>query len=136
MYGSVRPCEEKFDAFRKYPVPHNHKSVKRFLGLASYYRKFIRNYIIIVDPINKLLKKNTKFVWSSECQESFNKVINMLINPPILAFPDFNREFYLTTDASGCGLGGVLSKINDYGDEKPIGYASRGLTDALTNKRN
>ncbi len=103
------------------------------MGLASYFRKFIRNYSIIVDPINKLLKKNTKFVWSLECQESFNKVINMLINPPILAFPDFNKEFYLSTDASGSGLGGVLSQINDNGDEKPIGYASRGLTVAEKN---
>jgi len=57
----------------------------------------------------------------------------MLINPPILAFPDFNKEFYLTTDASGSGLGGVLSQIDENGDEKPIGYASRGLTDAEKN---
>ena len=129
----IRPCDEKFDAIQKYPVPHNQKTCKRFLGLASYYRKFIKNYSNIVDPINKLLKKNTKFVWSLECQESFNKIINLLINPPILAYPAFEREFHLTTDASGTGLGAVLSQLNASGVEKAIGYASRGLTDAEKN---
>jgi len=58
----IRPCEEKFEAIKKYPVPHNQKTCKRFLGLSSYYRRFIKNYSNIVDPINRLLKKNTKFV--------------------------------------------------------------------------
>ena len=129
----IRPCEEKFEAIKKYPVPHNQKTCKRFLGLASYYRRFIRNYSNIVDPINRLLKKNSKFVWSSSCQESFNQIINLLINPPILAYPNFNKEFYLTTDASGVGLGAILSQLNNIGEEKVIGYASRGLTDAEKN---
>ena len=129
----IKPCEEKFEAIKKYPVPHNQKTVKRFLGLASYYRKFIRGYSSIVDPINRLLKKNTKFVWTDACQEAFNKVINLLINPPILVYPDYSKEFYLTVDASGTGLGGILSQINDTGEEKVIGYASRGLTDAEKN---
>ena len=129
----IRPCDDKFEAIKKYPIPHNQKTCKRFLGLASYYRKFIKNYSNIVDPINRLLKKNSKFVWSPDCQESFNKIINMLINPPILAYPSFDKEFYLTTDASGTGLGAVLSQINNRGEEKAIGYASRGLTDAERN---
>ena len=130
-YG-IRPCEDKLEAVKKYPVPHNQKTVKRFLGLASYYRKFIRNYSSIVEPINRLLKKNTKFVWSNECQEAFNILINKLINPPILVYPDYNKEFYLTVDASCSGVGGV-SQIDEKGDEKAIGYASRGLSDAEKN---
>jgi len=53
-----------------------------------------------------------------ECQQSFNSIINLLINPPFLAYHDFNKEFYLTTDASGVGLSSVLSQINENGEEK------------------
>jgi hypothetical protein len=129
----IRPCAEKFDAIKNYPAPTNQKKVKKFLGLASYYRKFIRNYSNIVDPINKLLKKGTKFIWSIECQESFEKIKEMLINPPILSFPDLNREFCLTTDASTSGLGAVLSQVMEDGIERVIGYASRSLSDAERN---
>jgi hypothetical protein len=129
----IRPCEEKFEAIKNYPVPCNQKKIKKFLGLASYYRKFIRNYSNIVDPINKLLKKGTKFIWSKECQESFEKIISMLIDPPILSFPDLNREFCLTTDASTSGLGAVLSQVMADGIERVISYASRSLNDAERN---
>ncbi len=131
--AGIKPCDDKLDAIKNYPVPKNQKGVKRFLGLASYYRKFIRNYSSTVDPINKLLKKGVKFEWSNECQECFNKVIGLLINPPILAFPDLNREFCLTTDASCSGLGAVLSQVMDDGEEKVIAYASRTLSDAEKN---
>ena len=114
-------------------APKTQKQVKRFLGLAFYYRKFIKNYSVIADPINKLLKKNEKFLWSPECEKSFKTLINKLINPPILTFPDFKKEFFLTTDASASGLGAILSQFDENDDEKVIGYASRTTNSAEAN---
>ena len=131
----IRPSEDKLLAMKNYQVPKNPKQVKRFLGMASYYRKFIPNYSRITEPINKLLKKNQRFVWCEKCSESFNEIINnkLLINPPILVFPDFSLEFILTTDASGTGLGAVLSQIDRNGVQHANGYASRLLNTAEKN---
>jgi hypothetical protein len=129
----IRPSQEKFEAMKNYPEPKNAKSVKRFLGMASYYRRFIPNYSRITEPINRLLKKNEKFVWSDDCEISFRKIKHLLINPPILVYPDFTKQFILTTDASGIGLGAVLSQIGKDGLEHPIGYASRLLNNAERN---
>ena len=67
----IRPCKEKFKAMKEYPVPKNAKQVKRFLGMSSYYRKFIPNYSKITEPINRLLKKNCTFVWTELCETNF-----------------------------------------------------------------
>ena len=80
-----------------------------------------------------MLKKNEKFVWSPECEKSFKTLINKLINPPILTFPDFKKEFFLTTDASASGLGAILSQFDENDDEKVIGYASRTTNSAEAN---
>jgi hypothetical protein len=79
-----------------------------------------------------LLKKNARFNWSDQCHFGFNKIIYHLTNPPLLAFPDFNKEFILSTDASNSGLGAVLSQNQKEG-EKVIGYASRTLKPAEKN---
>ena len=79
------------------------------------------------------MKKSCKFLWSNECEEGFKKIIFLLTHPPVLAFPDLERKFHLTTDASKIGLGAVLSQYNDRGDEKVVGYASRLLIQAEKN---
>ena len=122
----IVPSSDKFDAIKNYPAPKTAKQVKRFLGLASYYRKFIHRYTRLADPINKLLKKDTKFFWSEELKVK-------LINPPILVYPDFRKQFILTTDASGGGLGAILSQLSDDDEIKHVvGYASRCVKDAET----
>jgi hypothetical protein len=107
----IRPCKEKFKAMKEYPVPRNTKQTKRFLGMSSYYRKFIPNYSKITEPINRLLKKNCKFIWSEECERNFQLLKSLLINTPILVYPNFAKKFIVTTDASGVGLGAVLSQL-------------------------
>ena len=129
----IRPCEDKLKAMITYPVPKNQKAIKRFLGMASYYRKFIPKYSSIAEPISKLLKKNAKFIWDDKCSKNFRKIIYLLTHPPILTFPDFSRQFILQTDASNVGLGAVLAQIDEKGDEKAIGYASRMLKGAERN---
>ena len=129
----IRPSKEKFEAMKNYPVPKNAKGVKKFLGMASYYRKFIPNYSRITEPINRLLKKNCKFIWTVDCENNFRQIKSLLINPPILIYPNFAKKFFVTTDASGVGLGAVLSQVGDDNLEHPICYASRLLNVAEKN---
>jgi hypothetical protein len=129
----IKPCREKLQAMINYPVPKNQKQVKRFLGMASYYRKFIPQFSTTAEPINKLLKKNSDFLWSTDCETGFKQIIDALVNPPVLIYPDFTKSFILETDASTVGLGAVLAQKDKNGVNRPIGYGSRMLKDAEKN---
>ena len=129
----IKPSKAKTDAMLNFPRPKNPKQVKRFLGMASYYRKFIKNYSSKSEPINKLLKKDTKFEWTENCERNFKDIINALINLPILIYPDFSKPFILETDASTVGLGAVLAQEDKYGINRAVAYASRLLNKAELN---
>jgi hypothetical protein len=94
---SVDP--EKTKAVRTYPEPRSSKNIRAYLGLCNYYRRFIKGFAQIAKPMNRLLQKDAKFEWSSDCKKSFNLLKNALVSAPIIAFPDFNRDFILYTDA-------------------------------------
>ncbi len=111
-------------AIKEFPTPTSMKNIQQFLGLCSYFRKFIRNYAIISIPLGKLIRKNTTFVWQKEQEDCFQKLKEILTKDPILAHPNFDVEFIVTIDASKNGLGAVLSQILD-GKERVIAYASR-----------
>lgn len=113
-----------------FDIPRNKKDVRSFLGLTSYYRKFIRNYANIAKPLHNITHHDSAFEWTSECQEAFEKLKGILISPPILAFPNFEKPFVLATDASGVGIGAVLKQKGDDGKERVVAYASRVLDDA------
>src|SRR5438128_1773031 len=98
---------------KEYPVPESVKDVYGFLGLASYYRKFIQNFTQVAEPLHKLLHKNATFQWSSEVQQCFEYLKDCLISEPILQRPDFTKQFILHTDASDFGIGAVLSQFDD-----------------------
>ena len=128
----IFPDERKMDVVKNYPIPKNEKDIKCFLGLMGYYRKFIKNFAHIANPLTKLLKKENIFSWGFNEQLSFETLRDELLSPNILVYPDFEREFILTTDASGVGVGAVLSQeLNDI--EKPIAFASRTLNSAERN---
>jgi hypothetical protein len=93
--------------------------VRSFLGLASYYRRFIPDFSKLVKPITSLLKNDSKFNWSSECNEAFEKLKVLLTTAPVLAQPDINKPFDVYCDASGSGLGCVLMQ-----EGRVIAYAS------------
>jgi transposase InsO family protein len=130
---------EKIDQVQNWPPPNNLKELKSFLGFAGFYRRFIKNFAKIADPLNKLCtnydkgnkKLNVKVklseVWSKECSEAFDKFKYILCNKPVMAFVDFSKPFFLEIDASKQGLGAVLSQENDDNIRKPIAYASRCL---------
>jgi hypothetical protein len=96
--------------------------VRSFLGLARYYRRFIPDFSKIVKPITGLLKNDTKFDWSSKCNEAFEQLKVLLTTAPVLAQPDIEKPFDVYYDASGSGLGCVLMQ-----EGRVIAYASRQL---------
>ena len=124
----IFPDESKFDSIKNFPQPKCRKDVRRFLGLTGYYRKFIKDYGIIAKPLTALTSINKKFEWTQQHQIAFDVLKEKLINPPVLAYPDFNLPFRLNCDASGTGISGVLSQVQE-GKERQIAYGSRALTE-------
>ena len=114
----MRPDPEKTEKVESFPVPHEVTQVRQFLGLASYYRRFVPKFAKIAAPLQK---KHT-FESSSEC---FNQLKEVLTSSPVLVFPKFRPgcEFVLETDTSYVGLGAVLSQQKDDGKVHPIAYA-------------
>lgn len=127
----VSPDKNNVKCVSTYPRPRNKKQVQSFLGLVNYYRKFIQGCAEMSLPLTKLTRKDSVFDWSTECNEAFEALKTAITSPPVLAYPDFEREFIVTTDASNTCLGAVLSQISNQGD-RPIAFASRALNSAET----
>ena len=123
----VRTDPKKIRALLEFPVPANVKALRSFLGLASYYRRFIPQFSRIAGPLHALTKKNSVFTWTAACQETFERLRKLLASVPVLAYPDFHVPFVLETDASVSGLGAVLAQQQEGGLVWPIAYASRSL---------
>ncbi len=105
------------------------QEVQQFLGLASYYRRFIRDFARIAKPLHLLTERGRPFKWTGECATAFAELKSRLVSSPILAFPDHSLPFTLDTDASHVGVGAVLSQVQN-GQERVIAYASRTLAKA------
>ena len=118
---------KKVDAVQKFPTPTDLKDLRSFLGLASYYRRFIPHFSAIASPLFALTRKDVNFDWSPDCQQAFDRLKRLLTTAPVMTLPDFKREFLLETDASGLGLGAVLAQKQDDGLVRPIAFASRTL---------
>ena len=103
----------KTEVVKNWPTPKNIKELRSFLGMCSYYRHFVSNFSHIASPLHALTKQNSKFEWSSKCDEAFNCLKEKLVNPPILALPDFSLPFILDTDASTVAIAGVLSQCQN-----------------------
>ena len=106
--------------------------MKSFLGMIGYYRRFIPRFSKIAAPLHALFKKDAKFEWTMEQENAFQQLKGKLTSKPILQYPDLEKDFILTTDASNQGLGAVLSQ-GEIGKDLPIAYASRNLNSAEKN---
>ena len=120
-------------AVKEFPVPHNLRETRQFLGLCSYYRRFIPSFAKIAQPLHNLTKKNTQFEWSEKCEEAFTTLKERLSSAPVLSYPSFEKDFVLETDASIEGVGAVLSQRQDDEQLHPIAFASRSLSPAERN---
>src|SRR4051812_28731680 len=96
--------------------------IRSFLGLAGYYRRFIENFSKLEKPMTELLKKENKFVWSEDCETSFQELKKRLVTAPVLCFPDIHKDLQVYCDASRRGLGCFLMQ-----EGKIVAYASRQL---------
>ena len=123
----IKTDPRKAQAVREFPTPRNVREVRSFVGLASYYRKFIPNFSKVAGPLHALTKKDVVFTWTPECQSAFQELKRLLISAPLLTYPKFDRPFILETDASGDGVGAILAQCQDDNSVKPVAYASRSL---------
>jgi hypothetical protein len=98
----------KIEAIESWPQPKTVTQVRSFLGLAGFYRRFVKDFGSIAAPLNELTKKDVPFVWGDAQQDAFMILKDKLTHAPLLQLPDFNKTFELECDASGIGLGGVL----------------------------
>lgn len=128
----IQTDPEKVAAISEMKAPQNIKEVRRFLGVASWYRRFVENFAEISNPLTQLLKKGKHWKWGEAQQKAFELLKEKLTTAPVLVCPDFNKTFTLQTDASDYGIGVVLTQEFD-GSEKVIAYASRHLNKAERN---
>lgn len=117
----VKADPEKIKAMVDWPFPINIKSMRSFLRLTGYYRKFIRGYGSIAAPLTTMLKKNA-FLWTEDAKTAFQKLKAAVTHAPVLALPNFNQPFVVESDASGVGIGAVLMQ-----DHRPVAFLSKAL---------
>jgi len=118
---------EKISAVQDWRVPTDVKEVRSFLGLASYYKKFVPSFAVFAAPLHALTGTNRRFDWTSSCEDGLKKLKSALVSSPILAMPNDSDPFVLDTDACDVSIGAVLSQVQE-GEERMIAYASRSLS--------
>ena len=123
---------EKITAVKQFPVPTSQSHVESFLGLCSYYRRYVKGFADIARPLHKASEKSSPFHWTPEAQDAFEKLKICLTTTPILAFPSMQEQFILYTDASLSAMGAVLAQVQD-GKERAICYASKALSKSQVN---
>lgn len=127
FHDGIRGNPEKISAVRDWPTPTSVIEIRSFIGIASYYRRFIENFSNVAYPLTRLTQKDRKFEWSEDCEKTFNSFKHLLTTAPILSYPSTNDMFILDTDASAYGVGAVLSQLQD-GQEVVIAYGSNTLS--------
>lgn len=123
---------DKVEAIVNIPTPTTVTEVRRVLGMASWYRRFIPNFSTIIAPMTKLLRKKARFTWDGTCDQAWKHIKEKLITAPIITCPDYQLPFCIQTDASAYGIAGVLTQQQEEG-EKVIAYISRSLNKAEKN---
>ncbi|GFU73327.1 retrovirus-related Pol polyprotein from transposon 17.6 [Trichonephila clavipes] len=130
--NGVHPYPDKIKAVRNFPTPKNIHDIRSFLGLCSYFRRFIKGFCYLAEPLQSLLKSGVEFHWVPEEVEAFHSLKKALTSDPVLGMYDERASTEIHTDASGYGIGAVLVQIQN-NVEKVIAYASRTLTKAEKN---
>ena len=128
----IKTSLEKTEVVATWLVPKTVKGTRSFLGLCSYYRRFVQDFAKTVKPLHALTEKFTRFLWTEECQKAFEELKIKMTTAPVIAFPRDDETFILDCDASNEAIGAVLSQIQD-GQEKVIAYASRLYSKAELN---
>lgn len=133
--NSVRPLKDNLISIKNFPTPKNQKNIRQFLGKINFYHEYIPRSAIILDPLHKLLRKNEKFVWSEECEESFNQIKKYLCSQPVLEIFDKDLPIKIFTDASIEGIGAILKQTQPDGKDKPVAFFSKKLNESQKRKK-
>lgn len=132
--GCLKVDSSKVESITNFPLPKSPRQVRRFIGMANWYRGFIQNFANLSGPLTDCLKKSNKpFKLSDSAIDSFKKLKVALSSAPVLAQPNFSKEFVIQCDASKIGVGGVLLQFDDEGREHPIAFVSQKLNRAQQN---
>lgn len=125
--NEVKPVNDNIAAVVNYPRPKSKAECQRLLGLVNYNRKFIRGASQLMRPIIDLIKKDTRFEWTDECEKAFESAKAILVSAPVLKLYDQSKRCYLFTDASGVGVAGVLKQKQSDGELHSVAYFSKSL---------
>nr|WP_253310135.1 reverse transcriptase domain-containing protein [Rickettsia endosymbiont of Ceutorhynchus assimilis] len=123
----IQVMEGKIDAVRDWPKPRDKHELRSFLGLCSYYRRFVEGFAKIAAPLHRLTEEKSTFNWTQECDSAFRKLKGALCTSPVLSYPDYKGMLILDTDASNISVGAVLSQIQN-SQEHVVEYYSRTLS--------
>lgn len=131
--GGLRPNLDKVRAIAEFPTPKTVRQVRRFLGVAGWYRRFVSGFSVLSAPLTNLLKKGKQFQWNGETQKSFDCLKSALVSSPVLATPDYSKRFFIQCDASSTGIGAVLFQKDEENSDRPLAYMSQKLNAAQRN---
>lgn len=124
-FDGIQPCESKLTSVSKFPTPSNVHEIRQFVGLCSYFRKFIFNFAIIARPLTELTQKGVCWIWGNKQQNSFDELKKKLCEKPVLALYDRKLPTEIHTDACKLGIAGILLQQQYDGALKPVMYFSR-----------
>jgi hypothetical protein len=128
--SGVTTDPEKLEAVKSWPRPNDKQQLRSFLGLCTYYRRFISK--LAPNSLSKLTEEKRTFEWAAEAEAAFQALKEALCMAPVLGYPRLGEKFIVATDASNVGIGGVLSQVQD-GSERVVAYCSKTLSKAERN---
>jgi len=131
--GKVEMEEDKVEGVLKWPMPQCMRDVRKFLGLANYYRRFVKNFTKVALPMNRLTRKDEKWKWEEEQQAVFEQLKLVFTTRPVLATPELDKEFRVEADTSNFATGGVLSVKCDNDLWRPVAFISKALNETERN---
>ncbi len=126
----IQPDEDHLSAILHAPAPEDATQLRSFIGLLSWYNKFIPNFAMVIEPLRACIRQGSDFVWSEEAQQCFNAVKKLLVHSHALSLFDPNLPTVVSTDASNYGLGTVLAQVHENETERIVAFASQTLSPA------
>ena len=129
----IKPSQKKIEAIINLKEPTNVKEVRMFMGMINFYRRFFDKFAVRIEPITRLLKKDVAFEWKEEQQKAWKEIKEQLKKQAILSHPDFEKKFYLRTDASGIGMASILFQEDDNAKPKILCFNSGVFKGAQVN---
>jgi len=129
----IKMEKEKVKGVLEWPIPKCIKDIQKFLGLANYYRQFIKGFATVARPLHNLVKKDKKWEWMEREEKAFKELKERFTKEPVLAAPDIDKKMRMEVDASDYATGGVLSMECEDGLWRPVAFLSKSLNEIERN---